>query len=106
MRILLLNLSAESLLEANNALAGQGYEVSTEIGLNIDQVLALNPEVLVTEAPCADLSCAGLISALKARPDLRPLKIVTIVPGGATDRAHLLDLGADDAVSLPFDGTE
>jgi S1-C subfamily serine protease len=106
MRILLLNLSAESLLEANNALAGQGYEVSTEIGLNIDQVLALTPEVLVTEATSADLTCAGLISALKARPDIRPLKIVTIVPGGATERAHLLDLGADDAVSLPLDGAE
>src|SRR6202012_756331 len=105
MRILLLNLTAESLLEANNALAGQGYEVSTEIGLTIDQVLALTPEVLVTEATAADLTCAGLISALKARTDIR-LKIVTIVPGGAADRAHLLDLGADDAVSLPLDGLE
>src|ERR1700759_4523130 len=104
MRILLLNLTAESLLEANNALAGQGYEVSTEIGLTIDQVLALTPEVLVTEALATDLDCAGLISALKARPDVRPLKIVMIVPGGATDRAHALNLGADDAVSLPFDG--
>jgi S1-C subfamily serine protease/DNA-binding NarL/FixJ family response regulator len=106
MRILLLNLTAESLLEANNALAGQGYEVSTEIGLTIDQVLALTPEVLVTEASAADLDCAGLISSLKARPDLRPLKIVMIVPGGASDRAHALNLGADDAVSLPLDGTE
>ncbi|HEX4381174.1 MAG TPA: trypsin-like peptidase domain-containing protein [Candidatus Acidoferrum sp.] len=106
MRILLLNLTAESLLEANNALAGQGYEVSTEIGLTIDQVLALTPEVLVTEASAADLDCAGLISSLKARPDLRALKIVMIVPGGASDRAHALNLGADDAVSLPLDGTE
>jgi S1-C subfamily serine protease len=105
MRILLLNLSAESLLEANNALAGQGYEVSTEIGLNIDQVLALKPEVLVTEATSSDLTCAGLISSLKAQPDIR-LKIVTIVPGGAAERAHLLDLGAADAVSLPLDGAE
>lgn len=106
MRLLLLNLTAESLLEANNALAGQGYEVSTEIGLTIDQLLALTPEVLVTEASANDLDCAGLISSLKARPDVRPLKIVMIVPGGATDRAHALNLGADDAVSLPFDGTE
>ena len=106
MRILLLNLSAESLLEANNALAGQGYEVSTEIGLNIDQVLALRPEVLVTEATAADLTCCGLISSLKARPDVRPLKIVAIVPGGAAERARLLDLGADDAVSLPLEGGE
>jgi S1-C subfamily serine protease len=106
MRILLLNLTAESLLEANNALAGQGYEVSTEIGLNIDQVLVLSPEVLVTEACANDLDCSGLISSLKARPDVRPLRIVMIVPGGASDRAHALNLGADDAVSLPLDGTE
>jgi S1-C subfamily serine protease len=106
MRILLLNLSAESLLEASNALAGQGYEVSTEIGLNIDQVLELSPEVLVTEATAADLTCCGLISALKARPDIRPLKIVAIVPGGGAERARLLDLGADDAVSLPLEGGE
>jgi len=106
MRILLLDLSAESLLEANNALAGQGYEVSTEIGLNIDQVLALSPEVLVTEATAADLTCCGLISSLKARPDIRALKIVAIVPGGAAERARLLDLGAHDAVSLPLEGGE
>ena len=106
MRILLLNLTAESLLEANNALAGQGYEVATEIGLTIDQVVALTPEVLVTEASATDLDCAGLISSLRARLDLRPLKIVMIVPGGAPDRAHALNLGADDAVSLPLDGTE
>jgi S1-C subfamily serine protease len=106
MRILLLNLTAESLLEANNTLAGQGYEISTEIGLTIDQVLALTPEVLVTEACTGDLDCSGLISSLKARPDSRALKIVVIVPGGASDRAHALNLGADDAVSLPLDGTE
>ncbi|HEY2820807.1 MAG TPA: trypsin-like peptidase domain-containing protein [Candidatus Acidoferrum sp.] len=106
MRILLLNLTAESLLEANNALAGQGYEISTQIGLTVDQVLALAPEVLVTEASTTDLDCAGLISSLKAQPDFRPLKIVMIVPGGASDRAHALNLGADDAVSLPLDGTE
>src|SRR5580704_2709696 len=106
MRILLLNLTAGSLLEANNALAGQGYEVSAEIGLTIDQVLALSPEVLVTEACAGDLDCSGLVSSLKARPDVKALKIILIVPGGANDRAHALNLGADDAVSLPLDGTE
>ena len=105
-RILLLNLTAESLLEANNALAGQGYDTSAEIGLTIDQVLALAPEVLVTEACANDLDCAGLVSSLKARPDNRILRIMLIVPGGATDRAHALNLGADDVVSLPIDGTE
>jgi len=40
MRLLFLNLSAESLLEANNALAGQGYDIATEIGLTVDQGVA------------------------------------------------------------------
>ncbi len=106
MRLLLLNLSAESLLEANNALAGQGYDIATEIGLNVDQVLALSPEVLITESSPTDLACCGLISQLKSRSDMRTLKILMIVPGGALERARSLDLGVDDAISLPFDGVE
>ena len=106
MRILLLNLSAESLVEANSALAGQGYDITMEIGLNVDQVLALSPEVLVTEAAPTDLACCGLITQLKSRSDLRTLKIIMIVPGGALERSRALDLGANDVVSLPFDGLE
>jgi S1-C subfamily serine protease/DNA-binding response OmpR family regulator len=106
MRILFLNLTAESLVEANNALAGQGYDIATEIGLNVDQVLVLAPEVLVTEAAPTDLACCGLIAQLKSRPDLRTLKVVMVVPGGPLERARALDLGADDVVSLPFDGVE
>jgi S1-C subfamily serine protease/DNA-binding response OmpR family regulator len=106
MRILFLNLSAESLLEANNALAGQGYEITAEIGLNVDQVLAAAPEVLITEATPSDLRCCGLITQLKSRPDTRTLKVVMVVPGGPMERARALDLGADDVVSWPFDAVE
>src|ERR1700732_4728523 len=106
MPILLLNLSAESLVEANNALAGQGYDIDTEIGLNVDQVLDLGPEVLVTEATPSALGCCGLITQLKSGSDMRTLKIVMVVPGGPLERARALDLGADDVVSVPFDGVE
>ena len=57
MRILLLNLGAESLADVSQALSGQGYELTAENGLNVDQVLALSPEVLVTEATPSDLGC-------------------------------------------------
>jgi len=62
MRILLLNLAATSLEAVNQALAGQGYEIATDSGLTVDEVLALSPEVLVTEATPSDLSCCGLIT--------------------------------------------
>jgi S1-C subfamily serine protease len=107
MRILLLSLAASSIEAVNSALAGQGYEISTESGLTVDEVLALSPEVLVTEATPSDLSCCGLITQLKSQPDTSPsLKVVMIVHGGALERARALDLGTDDVISFPFDAVE
>jgi S1-C subfamily serine protease/DNA-binding response OmpR family regulator len=107
MRILILNLRPESLDAATRALSGQGYEIATESGLTVDQVLSLSPEVLITEATPSDLSCCGLITQLKSRPETEsPLKIVMIVEGGALERARALDLGADDVVSFPFEHVE
>jgi len=107
MRILLLNLAATSLEAVNQALAGQGYEIATDSGLTVDEVLALSPEVLVTEATPSDLSCCGLITQLKSQPETGPsLKVLMIVHGGALERARALDLGTDDVISFPFDPAE
>src|ERR1700722_19750175 len=106
MRILVLNLGAESLGEVHNALAGQGYTIVTENGLTVDDILKLTPEVLITEATPSDLSCCGMITQLKSRPDTRPLKIIMVVHGGALERARALDLGADDVISFPFESVE
>jgi len=107
MRILLLDLGSLSLGAVNAALAGQGYEVTTDDGLTVEEVLALRPEVLVTEATPSDLSCCGLISQLKSRPETgSSLKVVMIVHGGALERARALDLGTDDVISFPFDAVE
>src|SRR5882762_5327951 len=106
MRIFLLNLSMESTQEVKQALSGQGYEITTGRSQKVDEILALSPEVLITEATPSDLSCCGLISQIKAGPDPRTLKIVMIVHGGALERARGLDLGADDVVSFPFEPLE
>ena len=107
MRILILNLRPESLDATIRAFSGQGYEVVTESGLTVDQVLALSPEVLVTEVTPSDLSCCALVTQLKSRPDTEsPLNIVILVKGGALERARALDLGADAAISFPFEPVE
>ncbi len=66
MRILLLNLGVESSEAVKQGLSGQGYEVATAQTQAVDEVLALSPEVLITEATPSDLSCCGLISQIKA----------------------------------------
>src|SRR5438270_13502406 len=106
MRILLLNLGPESTQEVNQALSGQGYELTTGRRLRVDKILALSPEVLITEAAPSDLSCCGVISQIKASPDPRTLRILMIVHGGALERARALDLGADDVISFPFEPLE
>src|SRR5467141_1888442 len=107
MRVLLLNLNSETNDLVNGALAGQGYDITIESGLTVDEVLALSPEVLVTEASPTDLSCCGMISQLKARSDTRgSVRIVMVVRGGALERARALDLGADDVITFPFEGME
>lgn len=107
MRVLLLNLNSETNDLVNNALAGQGYDTTTESGLTVDEVLALSPEVLVTEASPTDLSCCGMITQLKARSDTRAsVKILMVVRGGALERARALDLGADDVITFPFEAIE
>jgi S1-C subfamily serine protease/DNA-binding response OmpR family regulator len=106
MRILLLNLGKESTEDVKQALSDQGYEFTEDRNLSVDEILALSPEVLITEATPSDLSCCGLISQIKAVPDPRNLKIVMIVHGGALERARALDLRADDVISFPFEPLE
>lgn len=106
MRILLLDLGVESTGQVEQALASQGYEITTGHNLTVDQVFALSPEVLITEATPSDLSCCALISQIKAAPDPQTLKIVMIVQGGALERARGLDLRADDVISFPFEPLE
>jgi len=106
MRILLLNLGPESTQEVNQALSGQGYEITTDRRLTVDKILALSPEVLITEATPSDLSCCGVISQIKASSDPRTPRILMIVHGGALERARALDLGADDVISFPFEPLE
>jgi S1-C subfamily serine protease len=106
MRILLLNLGIESTQRVHKALSGQGYEITIHRSPDVDEILALSPEVLITEATPSDLSCCGFISQIKAVPEPRNLKIVIIVHGGALERARALDLGADDVISFPFEPLE
>src|SRR5882724_1342862 len=106
MRILLLNLGLQSVAEVNQALGGQGYELLTESGVSIDEILSLAPGVVITEATPSDLSCCGIITQLNATGTSQTLRIVMIVHGGALERARALDLGADDVISSPFDPQE
>ena len=106
MRILLLNLNADSASEVNTALAGQGYEIASETGLDVEHIELMAPELLITEATPSDLSCCGIITQIKSREQTKSIRVLMVVQGGALERARALDLGADDVISAPFETLE
>jgi S1-C subfamily serine protease/DNA-binding response OmpR family regulator len=106
MRILIVNASGGSANQVSKALAGQGYDITNETGLDVEQVEALEPELLIAEATPSDLSCCGLITQIKSRDQTKSIRVLMVVQGGALERARALDLGADDVISAPFESLE
>ena len=87
-------------------LTDAGYEVSTDCQAGMKTVVAFNPDTVVLGADPPQLDCCDLLSEIKGSEQTRNIRVVILSPGGAAERTRGLDLGADDALSLPFDSHE
>jgi S1-C subfamily serine protease/DNA-binding NarL/FixJ family response regulator len=111
-----MNSRAEKLLvvEADGALRERivailteaGYEVSTDHREGMSAVVAFHPDVVILGADPPRLDCCDLLSEIKGSEHTRDIRVVMLSPGGSAERRRGLDLGADDALSLPFDPYE
>lgn len=64
------------------------------------------PDIVILGADPPQLDCCDLLSEIKASRHTRNIRVVMLVHGSAAERTRGLDLGADDALSLPFDPAE
>ncbi len=85
-------------------LEGGGHKV-LDLPASLDGLAALRaakPHLLVVAAR-ADNAAAAFIRGLRAQPDLRSLPVLCVDPkAGSSDTVILLDAGADDAITRPF----
>ena len=88
------------------ALSDAGYEVSTANQGGMKAVLAFGPDTVILGADPPQLDCCDLLSEIKASEHSQNIRVLMLSPGGSTERARGLDLGADDVLSLPFDPQE
>ena len=88
------------------ALNQAGYEVSTAYHGGMQSVLTFQPDLVVLGADPPDLDCCDLLSEIKGSEHTREIRVIMLSKGGAAERARGLDLGADDALSLPFEPHE
>lgn len=68
-----------------------------------------NPDLLLLNAASAnagDLSAPQIIAAIRGSAATDKIRVILAVGPNAQERAAALDLGADDAISLPWDAAE
>jgi DNA-binding response OmpR family regulator/S1-C subfamily serine protease len=87
-------------------LSDAGYEVSTDCQMGMKSVVAFDPDTVVMGADPPQLDCCDLLSEIKGSEQTHNIRVVMLSPGGSAERGRGLDLGADDALSLPFDSHE
>ena len=87
-------------------LGDAGYKVSTDYREGMKSVIAFEPDLVILGADPPQLDCCDLLSEIKASRHTQNIRVVMLVHGSAAERTRGLDLGADDAVSLPLDPAE
>ena len=83
-----------------------GYKVSTDHHGGMKSLIAFEPDLVILGADPPQLDCCDLLSEIKASKHTQNIRVVMLVHGSAAERTRGLDLGADDAVSLPLDPAE
>jgi DNA-binding response OmpR family regulator/S1-C subfamily serine protease len=87
-------------------LGDAGYNVSTDYSGEMPAVLAFEPDLVILGADPPQLDCCDLLSEIKASRHTQNIRVVMLVHGSSAERTRGLDLGADDALSMPFDPAE
>ena len=91
-----------------NLLAASGYSV--RVAETQEELLRLLQEnsagLLLLALDLADASSSDTLAAIRGHNATSQVRVVLITPGGKEAIARGLDLGADDAITVPFDEAE
>src|SRR5215813_8690852 len=87
-------------------LGDAGYKISTDYRGGMKAILAFEPDLVILGADPPQLDCCDLLSEIKASKRTQNIRVVMLVHGSSAERTRGLDLGADDALSLPLDPAE
>jgi DNA-binding response OmpR family regulator/S1-C subfamily serine protease len=98
--------SSRRLLE--ELLRSAGYEVasSPSQGEGFKFVREASVDLLILSADIADVQCCDALAEVKGNSATAGTRVILLARGGAAERARGLDLGADEALSLPWEPVE
>jgi DNA-binding response OmpR family regulator len=106
LKILLFRVAPDLSEKLVSELSLAGYDAEASGSADVRTVLEHQPDLILLQTDVRTLDCCGLLVQLKGNDTTAPVKIILLADGGALERSHALDLGADDVLSIPFDPVE
>jgi DNA-binding response OmpR family regulator/S1-C subfamily serine protease len=90
------------------ALREGGYDASTFATPHevIEAVHQSSPDLVLLDAPVLDHSAREILATIRGSAATATVRVILLVGPQAEERATALDLGADDAISRPWDHDE
>src|SRR5690348_11127577 len=90
------------------SLRGAGYDVFTSEVCHEGLELTRNRkcDLVLLDVNLPGLVCGDMLAEMKGASASEATRVIILENGGALERAHDLDLGADDVVSRPWDPVE
>jgi DNA-binding response OmpR family regulator len=107
-KIIILDADPHSREDLRATLQSAGYDVSvfatTQEGL--DAIHQTGADLLLLDAAMQDPGAGEVLATIRGSAKTAAIRVLLLVAGGSEQRASALDLGANDAISRPFDSRE
>src|SRR5580692_9600827 len=107
-KIIILDADPHSREDLRATLQSAGYDVSvfatTQEGL--DAIHQTGADLLLLDAAMQEPGAAEVLATIRGSAKTAAIRVLLLVSGGSEQRASALDLGANDAISRPFDSRE
>jgi len=107
-RIAILESDAVTRESLQAALRGSGYEVASFATAHdgLDAIHASGADLVLLDSRLPDSSARETLATIRGSAATEELRVILLVGAGAEERAAGIDLGADDAISRPWESSE
>ena len=107
-RIVILESDAATRAALEATLQNAGYDVSTFATAHegLDAIHATGADLLLLDSRLPDASARESLATIRGSGATEAVRVILLVGPGADERATAIDLGADDAISRPWESAE
>ncbi|MGA8145599.1 MAG: response regulator, partial [Candidatus Acidiferrales bacterium] len=107
-RIVILESDAATRVALQATMQNAGYDVTTfdTASEGLDAIHASGADLLLLDSRLPDASAREALATIRGSATTEAVRVILLVGTGAEERAAAIDLGADDAISRPWEPVE